>query len=281
MNKPISLAFSPCPNDTFIFDALVNGKIDTEGLEFDTHIADVEALNKAAFSNTYDVSKLSYSAFFNIVENYVAMTSGSAFCDDFGPILLAKKQFHKEEFSKLTVAVPGLYTTAAMLYRYFYNASALKPYLFLDIENAVINNQVDMGVVIHENVFSFQKKGLVEIANLGKIWNKTHNLPVPLGCIATKRTLKRELKLKINKLIKKSISYAFENPESSALYVRKHAPETPDDIIKKHIATYVNTYSIEINEAAYKSVLLLYNEACRINLIKRTKKAIFVTKFEK
>jgi len=272
----ITLAFSPCPNDTFIFDALINNKIDTEGLLFKYAVEDVETLNKAAFMQKYDVCKLSFHAFYHVAAHYVCLTSGAALCDNFGPVVIAKKLFKKDEFKHLTLAVPGLHTSGTLLFKHFFETKQLIPFLFSDIENAVLTDKADMGVVIHENVFSYKKKNLLALANLGNIWHKKYKLPVPLGCIAIKRNIPDSIKIKINHLIKKSIIYAFENPTSSYIFVKQNAQDTDDKIIQKHISTYVNDYSLNLNDMAKASILLLYNNWLEKNIRQSSVKEFFI-----
>ncbi len=274
----ISLAFSPCPNDTFIFDALVNNKIDTEGLQFNYAIEDVETLNKAAFTNKYDVSKLSFHAFYKVLTHYACLTSGAALCDDFGPIIIGKRNIPPLEFKNMTLAVPGLLTTANLIFNHFFEARQCIPFFFSEIENAVLTNKADIGIVIHENVFSFKKKNLFELQNLGKLWQKNYNLPIPLGCIAVKRSLPEYMKQKINGLIKKSIIYAFENPNASYNFVKKNVQGTPDDIIQKHINTYVNDYSISMNDKALTAIMFLYNDLISKKAISDSKVELFINK---
>ena len=259
MNKLITLAFSPCPNDTFIFDALVHQKIDTEGLKFDYHIADVEELNKEAFHTTYDVSKMSFNAFLNVLSSYVSLTYGAAFCDNFGPVVVAQKGLEKKA-SDAIVAVPGLYTTAASLYQMFFPFKKLYPVHFTKVEEVLNKDLADIGVLIHEQVFSYSEKRLEAIANLGQLWYAQTQLPVPLGCIAVRRSMAPELKMKINRLLGKSIRYAMKNPKSANDFVLLHADNTQPLIVEKHIKTYVNAYSLNFNENAIKAVKTLMSK---------------------
>ena len=256
----ITLAFSPCPNDTFVFDALVNGRIDTEGLCFKVAIEDVETLNQKAFNGVYDVTKLSMHALFHVANDYTGLVSGGAFCDDFGPVLVSKQAYSKEDIKNLTVALPGMFTTAAQIFKHFFNARKLIPVMFSDIEKTILEGKADMGVIIHENVFTYNKNGLREIENLGLLWRHKYSMPVPLGCIAVKRNIPYEIQKKINGLIKKSLVYAFENSEDSYNFVKQNAPLTADEIIKKHIDTYVNSYSLQMNQKAFEAVSILYRD---------------------
>jgi len=276
MSSEITLAFSSCPNDTFIFDALVHKRIDTEGLKFNYYINDVETLNKNANNTIYDVTKLSFNAFFNVLSHYICAASGAALCDDFGPALVSKKKYTTPEIEQLSVAVPGLNTTANFLFNTFYKAKELVPMIFSDIENAVLSDTIPLGVIIHENVFTYKTMGLVEIANLGTLWQNFYKLPVPLGCIAIKRSLPTNIILKINDLIKKSVMYALNNPQQSNDFVKQYALNLSSDVIKKHIAMYVNDYTLDLNDNAKSAVLKMMDLIKTQKLINYPNIPIFV-----
>jgi len=275
MNKTIKLAFSPCPNDTFIFDALVHKRIDTEGLDFEFFIDDVEALNKMAFGHKFEVSKMSFHAYVLAAEAYVCQNSGAAFCDNFGPVVVARNDSHADT-KPTTVAVPGLHTTAALLYKIFFGDVPLTPYLFTEIENVVASGKADRGIIIHENVFTFQNKGLIEIDNLGKRWQNTFGLPVPLGCIAVSRKLDKPLQLKIDKLIKESILYALNHPDTAMPFIKKNAANLDEKIIKKHIETYVNAYSLALDNKARKAVRLIFEKSFDMGIINALPETMFL-----
>lgn len=257
MKKTIKLAFSPCPNDTFIFDALVHQKIDTGSLNFEYDIADVEVLNRAAFNQKYDVSKLSFNALLHVLPFYVSLTYGAAFCDNFGPVVVMPAGKKITGTSHLTVAVPGLYTTAAMIFKKFFKARRLLPVHFTEIEDTVLQGKADIGVVIHENVFTFKQKKLDAFARLGQLWHNTYKLPVPLGCIAVKRDMPAELQTELNELIGKSIKYAMQNPDAAESFIKTHADNTSGEVIRRHIKTYVNDYSLHLSPEAKKAVAIL------------------------
>jgi 1,4-dihydroxy-6-naphthoate synthase len=249
MVKKITLGFSPCPNDTFIFDALVNNKIDTEGLDFEYILLDIEELNKRAFMNDLDVTKISFHAYYFLTSNYILLDSGSALGQNCGPLLISKKKYSLQETDKLTVAVPGKYTTANFLLKFaFPNISSKKLMLFSDIEKAVLEERADAGVIIHENRFTYESKGLIKIADLGEIWESRTRQPIPLGGIIAKKTLPESIISKINKLVRQSVAYAFANPVSSKSFVKSHSQELDDEVIKKHIELYVNDFSLSLGE---------------------------------
>ncbi|MEI6694821.1 MAG: 1,4-dihydroxy-6-naphthoate synthase [Bacteroidota bacterium] len=267
MNK-ISLAFSPCPNDTFIFDAMVHHKIDTEGFEFEYKMADVEELNLTAFNNVMDVTKVSYHAFLHLTDNYVLLAAGSALGDDVGPLFISKKIINKEEIKNLKVAIPGKYTTAHLLLSLAYpeiqNKEAI---LFSAIENLILNETFDAGVIIHENRFTYHEKGLQLIADLGKSWFELTQQPIPLGGIVIKRNLPESTKQSINRILKRSVAYAFANPLSSKDFIRCNAQEMNEEVMYKHIELYVNEYSLDLGIKGKKAITMLFEMAVDKNII--------------
>ncbi|NPA67069.1 MAG: 1,4-dihydroxy-6-naphthoate synthase, partial [Chlorobi bacterium] len=211
----LTLGFSTCPNDTFIFDAAVHHKIDTEGVEFELFLGDVEELNRKAFDAEIDITKLSYHAYAYAAENYVLLNSGSALGRNNGPLLISKKKIYPDEVDDLKIAIPGKYTTANLLLGIAYPYAKNKiPYLFSDIEDAVVDEEVDAGLIIHENRFTYEAKGLKKIKDLGEYWETLTGKPIPLGGIVINRRHPKDLQLKISNIIKRSIEYAYENPQS-------------------------------------------------------------------
>ena len=256
----LTLGFSPCPNDTFIFDALVHHKIDTEGLEFEVIFADVEQLNKWAFQGKLDITKISYNAFTHCVNNYALLDSGSALGNNCGPLLIKKPNTILTKESKL--AIPGKYTTANMLLNIaFPNHQNKVEMLFSEIENKVLEVAVDAGLIIHENRFTYEDKGLEKIKDLGEFWQEETGLPIPLGGIVTNRRLPLATQQKIERVLRKSVEFAFENPNSSADYVKFHAQEMEKEVVDAHIALYVNSYSISLGEQGRKAVELLFEKS--------------------
>lgn len=257
----ISLAYSPCPNDTFMFDAMVNQKIDTEGLSFEVSLKDVEALNNDAFKNIYDVSKVSFNACLGLADSYQLLKSGSALGNNCGPILISKiKDRHLDANSK--IAIPGIYTTANMLLTIARPDLKNKiPHLFSEIEQKVISEEVDAGLIIHENRFTYQEKGLFKLIDLGEFWERKTGLPIPLGGIIVKKSIDLSTKLKIERVMKRSIEFAFDQPDSSNNYVIKHAQEMDFDVVKSHISLYVNHYSLELGKIGIKAIERLFEEA--------------------
>lgn len=274
----LTIGYSPCPNDCFIFDALIHGKIDTEGLQFEVLLEDVETLNKKALKGELDITKLSYHAFAYVLENYILLRSGSALGFNCGPLLIQDaRRTMKDLNSNSKIAIPGKLTTANLLLSIAYpNLTNKVEYLFSDIENAVLSGEVDAGLIIHENRFTYQDRGLKKIMDLGEFWDSLIHAPIPLGGIVIKRNLGNELQQKVNRLIKKSVGFAFANPESSMAYVKAHAQEMSEEVMKKHIALYVNNFSIDLGETGINAVQLLFNKAKELNLFKFNNEKIVI-----
>lgn len=247
MSSRLTLGFSPCPNDTFIFDAMVNGRIDLEGIELEVVLADVEELNRMALNGKLDITKISYNAYARVHSIYQLLNSGSALGNNCGPLLIAKKMLDKDELKIARIAIPGKNTTANFLMSYAYPEAQNKfEFLFSDIENAVLEDRVDAGVIIHENRFTFQDKGLVKIADLGEVWEQSTGFPIPLGGIAIHRRLKPMVRKQFDRLLRQSVQYAFHNPAASKDYVKCHAQEMNEDVMRSHIELYVNDYTLDL-----------------------------------
>ena len=276
--EKISLGFSTCPNDTFIFDAMVHHKVDTENLDFDVVLADVEELNNKALQNELDVTKISYHAYSKIANNYLLLDSGSALGYKNGPLLISKKKIYTDELNEITIAIPGLNTTANLLLSIaFPNVKNKKEYIFSDIEDAILDGEVDAGLIIHENLFTYEKKGLIKIIDLGEYWEKETGLPIPLGGIAINRNLNHNLQLKINRVLKRSIEYAFANPKSAYPFIKQYAQEMDEDVMYKHIELYVNNFTLDLGENGKKAIEILYEKAISLGVLPEMNKQIFLT----
>lgn len=288
----LTLGFSPCPNDTFIFDALIHHKIDTKGLTFDVQYHDVETLNQMAFQGELDITKLSYHAFAYAVNDYELLDAGSALGSGVGPLLIAKDPElatrlksaleNKEELnateSKLKIGIPGKYTTANFLLGLAFPSLQNKVELvFSDIEQSLLNGAIDLGLIIHENRFTYQAKGLHKVVDLGDFWEQTTNSPIPLGGIVIKRNLDEELKLKINCLIRESVQFAFENPKSGLDYIRSHAQEMEEEVMYKHIDLYVNKYSEHLGNEGRSAIQQMFDKAQELKLIPASDRRLFLT----
>ncbi len=275
----LTLGFSPCPNDCFMFDAIVNNRIDLEGLTFDVQLLDIETLNKTAINGTVDISKVSYHAFVYCLSNYVLLDAGSALGTNCGPLLIAKKEITKKEFAEgdLNVAIPGQFTTANFLLGLaFPNVEDKTELIFSEIEEAVLQEKFDTGLIIHENRFTFEAKGLKKIIDLGEFWETTTKLPIPLGGIVAKRSLPDEVKNKVNRIINKSIAYAFANRKVSLPYVSAHAQAMSEEVMYRHIDLYVNDFSLELGKEGRRAVLMLIKKAKEIGLIPPSDIKIFL-----
>lgn len=289
--EELTLGFSPCPNDTFIFDALIHDKIDTEGLRFHVEYHDVETLNEKAFRGDLDITKLSYHAFAYAVEDYELLDAGSALGFGVGPLLICKdadlaaalagyagKELPKE-FQNLRLGIPGKYTTANFLLGLaFPQLTNKQEMLFSDIEQALKDEQIDIGLIIHENRFTYMDRGFHKIADLGDYWEQTTEAPIPLGGIVIKRSLPQETKEKVNRLLKASVAYAFAHPKSGLAYIRSHAQEMAEEVMYKHIELYVNAYSEDLGAVGKNAVNTLFEKARSLNLIPATEKNIFLVK---
>lgn len=272
-NQKLTLGFSPCPNDTFIFDALVNKKIDGEGLEFDVVLEDVETLNQWAMNGRLDVTKLSFPAFFQSLDKYFLLNSGAALGKGVGPLLLSKlnPDSYREKNEKLKiencdVALPGENTTANFLFSFAYPEAKNKKFmLFSKIEDSVLNEHVDLGVIIHENRFTYQQRGLFKLADLGEYWEEKMKLPIPLGGIAVKKSIQNSTAKKIDGLIKKSLEYAFANYPLLTDFVKQNSQEMSEDVMRQHIDLYVNNYSLDLGDEGKKAIESLYKIFARAN----------------
>jgi 1,4-dihydroxy-6-naphthoate synthase len=251
----ISLAFSPCPNDTFIFDAMVHGKIDTEGLKFDYRMADVEELNRTAFMGHADMIKVSYHAWLYLRKDYTLLDSGSAMGFGNGPLIIAKKEFELSEIENLTIAIPGEFTTANLLLKIFLpGATHKKIMVFNEIEDAVLEGVADAGVIIHENRFTYLQKGLVRIADLGERWENLTGAPIPLGAIIVKNSLGTDMHSRLNRIMKRSVEHALSNPGFLSSFVRENAQEMEESVMRKHIGLYVNDFTVNLGKGGRMAI---------------------------
>ena len=277
VNRKLNLGFSPCPNDTFIFDAVVNGKIDTEELNFDYVFNDIEELNQKALNAEFDITKISFFAYASVFNNYQLLDAGSALGFGCGPLLISKKKNDTNDISSKKIAIPGLHTTANFLMSYaFPEAKNKTPLLFSDIEDAVLHGDFDAGVIIHENRFTYEQKGLHKIADLGEIWEQKTKMPIPLGGIAVKRSLNEEIKRKTERIMRSSVEYALQNPSSSNDFVFNNAQAVDADVMRKHIKLYVNDFSVSLGNTGKEAIRFLYKKAYELKLIEKEPLDIFV-----
>ena len=275
----LTLGYSPCPNDTFIFDAMIHGKIDTEGLEFDVLLADVEQLNQMAFNGELDITKLSYHAYAYLIDQYVLLDAGSALGNNCGPLLIAKEKMDRVQIQEARIAIPGKFTTANFLLSLAYpQATHKKELLFSEIESAVLSSEVDAGLIIHENRFTYQEKGLQKLIDLGAFWEDSTGHPIPLGGIVIQRQMDKNMQQRVNRVLKRSIQYAFDNPSSSMEYVRTHAQEMDEEVMAQHIQLYVNNYTLDLGQKGKAAVNYLFEKAWSQEIIPSSSLPIFLEK---
>ena len=273
----LSLGFSPCPNDTFIFDAIIHKKVDIEGLEFEPIIEDVEALNQMAFKQELDVTKLSFHAFAHLLVHYALLDAGSALGKNVGPLLIAKTNIPQKELKNKHIAIPGKYTTANFLLSLAYpRVNHKTEMLFSDIEQAVLDDKVDAGLIIHENRFTYQDKGLVKIIDLGEYWESTTHMPIPLGGIVVRRSLDHDVQQAINRVMSRSVAYALDHPESSREYVAQYAQEMDSEVMLQHINLYVNEYTRDLGNEGKAAVQRMFDIAMAKGVIPVQERPPFV-----
>ncbi len=262
MTTRLSLAYSPCPNDTFLFYALAHGRIDLSGLAFDIRLEDVETLNRAAEQGRFAVSKLSFGALGHLRQTYGLLRSGAALGRGCGPLIVARPGIEPDHLASAAVAVPGLWTTARLLLGlYAPRIRELKPMPFDRIMPAVAGGAVDAGVIIHEGRFTYPEYGLIKIADLGQWWEQRTGLPIPLGGIAVRRDLGTDLAGRIERIIRKSVSWAFDHPGEAEGYIRDHAQEMAPEVVRQHIALYVNDHTLDLGREGEEAVATLFAEA--------------------
>ena len=248
MSKSLKLNISTCPNDTFAFEALINGRIDTRGLSFDVSLMDIECLNNAALKGEVDICKISFSLYPEIEQNYRILNCGAALGNNNGQVFVRRSG---DTHPITRIAIPGIHTTAfALLRNYFpqYSDAEFIPMLFSEIPSAISSGRVDAGVLIHEGRFTYQNLGLTLIADLGEMWLNDKHLPLPLGGIVAKRSLDSQMANTIESVILDSICYAIDHPTVSLPFIKQYAAEYDDNIIAQHIHLFVNTYTLDLGE---------------------------------
>jgi len=258
----LTLGFSPCPNDTFIFEAMVHGRVDTEGLEFDWFLADVEELNRRAVEGSVDITKMSFHAYARTAQKYLILDSGSALGRSNGPLVVSRRPVMPDELDDALIAIPGKYTTANLLFSIFWpGATRKREYLFSDIPGAVLSGEADAGLIIHETRFTFRSMGLTMVADTGAMWEKMTGLPVPLGGIVISRNIDPFVASKVERAIRRSIEYARSSPRESVDFIRQHARETDAEVTREHIKVYVNEFSLSLGEEGRRAIEKLYSVA--------------------
>ncbi|WP_114791588.1 1,4-dihydroxy-6-naphthoate synthase [Niabella yanshanensis] len=256
----LTIGFSPCPNDTFIFDALVNGGIDTGDITFDPVLEDVETLNRWALEGKLDITKLSFPAYFKAADTYRLLNAGSALGKGVGPLLIthAEQNFSNDDVNKASIVLPGVNTTANLLFSFSFPDATNKAFrVFHEIEDAVVNKEADLGVIIHENRFTYQQKGLHKVVDLGQHWEEKMGVPIPLGGIVIKKALGNDLYEQVNQLIYQSLQQSFKSYPTVSNYVKEHAQAMSEDVMRQHIELYVNDYSLDLGENGKKAIDVL------------------------
>lgn len=277
--EPLSLGYSPCPNDTFIFFPLVHGKVETNGLTFREILEDVETLNQMARESRLDITKASFHAFGHFRDDYCLLRSGGALGKGCGPLVVAREEMDMPALRGKTIAVPGAFTTAFLLLQIFDPAlrEKIKIMAFNEIIDAVKYGKVDAGLIIHESRFTFQRAGLKKVIDLGDWWEKETGHPIPLGGIFARRGLGLELITKVDGCLRRSIEYAFAHREESVSYIKRHAQELEDEVINQHINLYVNHYSLDIGESGERAVEELFRRAEGQGIIESSNKSLFIS----
>lgn len=256
------LGFSPCPNDTFIFDAMVHGRIDTEGLEFDFFLGDVEELNRRAIASDADILKISTHVYALVADNYLILDSGSALGFGNGPLIVSRETKLPAGKKDLRIAIPGKHTTANLLLSIFRPDITDKPeFLFSDIPGVILRGEADGGLIIHETRFTYRSYGLYKICDLGMMWEDLTRLPVPLGSIVINRRISYDIALKVNNIIRRSITYALDNSSAASEFVTSHARETESSVITSHIKLFVNEFTLNLGDQGRKAVSELFRRA--------------------
>ncbi|MCS7215094.1 MAG: 1,4-dihydroxy-6-naphthoate synthase [Thermodesulfovibrio sp.] len=265
----LKFGISPCPNDMFIFFGIVEKKVDTEGLNFEFYIEDVETLNNLCIKNVLDISKVSSHTFYHIQDQYYFLSSGGAF-SEYGPVAVTKSMENLKKLSTIKIALPGRFTTASLLMwfywqKFFSDKKYVVSYIpFYEIIDKVINEEVDIGVVIHEGRFIYSSKGLELVDDLGKFWIKETSFPIPLGLVIAKKSLK--IKNTLEKIIRASINYSNANFEQAIKFVEKFAQELDQNVIKLHIQCYVNEFTLDMGPKGMRAIQELINKIERYGI---------------
>ena len=261
----LKIGFSPCPNDTFIFDALVNQKMDTGNLHFEPVLEDVQTLNQWALEGKLPVTKLSYGVLPLVTDRYKLLNSGSALGSGVGPLLIAKDMLNAQDVNQQTIAIPGKNTTAHLLFSLAFPAAGRKEFLRYDeVENFVLEGK-GLGVIIHENRFTYEAKGLKKIMDLGTYWEQTVGTAIPLGGIVIDKNLPLDVQKQTENLIKQSTALSFEHYPKLSEFITKNAQEMSEDVMRKHINLYVNDFTLQLGEEGKKAVRALMQVYATLN----------------
>jgi len=274
--KTLTLGFSPCPNDTFIFHALVHGLVDCPGIALAERLEDVETLNRLALDEALDIAKVSFHLLGHIRDNYVLLRSGGAMGRGCGPLVVSARFTGMDQLKGRRIAVPGRYTTASLLLRLF------DPHLddivhipFNEIMGAIARGEVDAGVIIHESRFTYQEAGLSRLLDLGEWWERETGRPIPLGGIVARRSLGKEVVLAIESSLRASVAYALAHPAEANDYIRAHSQEMSDEVCAAHVNLYVNNFSLDLGAEGEAAVSALLSRAEAVGLVPRSTRSLF------
>lgn len=276
MNNQLTLGFSPCPNDTFMFYPLVHSLVDTGGLSYRERLEDVETLNRLALRGELDVSKVSYHALGHIRDEYALLRAGSALGRGCGPLLVAGSDMNLSDLRGKTVAVPGRYTTALLLLRLF--DPSLTNFIvmpFNEIMDAVLKGNADAGLIIHESRFTYQGYGLHKLLDLGEWWEAETGLPIPLGGIVARRALGAETIAAVERALQSGVEYARAHPEQAAHYIGEHAQEMSAEVCAAHINLYVNDFSCDLGAEGIRAIECLLQRAEQAGIVPHSDRPLF------
>lgn len=275
--RELTLGYSPCPNDTFIFYGLVNNIISSPDIQFKEVLEDVETLNQMADRSQLDITKISYHAFGHLFDRYCLLRSGGALGKGCGPLVVAREQIPIRDLKNRIIAVPGKMTTAYLLLQIF-DPSFRDNVVFMpfhEIIDAVRKGQCDAGLIIHESRFTFQKAALKQVIDLGEWWEQETGLPIPLGAIIAKRDLGNNTIHTIERMVRESLAYACAHRDEPKAYIKNHAQELSDDVIDRHISLYVNDYSLDIGEEGIQAVKELFRRAEKLSILEKADLPLF------
>lgn len=276
MSNQLTLGFSPCPNDTFMFYPLVHNLVETGGLSYRERLEDVETLNQLALKGELDVSKVSYHALGHIRDEYALLRSGSALGRGCGPLLVASDNLDPSDLHGRTIAVPGRYTTALLLLRLI--DPALTNFIvmpFNEIMDAVLRGDADAGLIIHESRFTYHGYGLHKLLDLGEWWEAETGLPIPLGGIVARRSLGAETIAAVERALQSGVEYARTHPEQAAHYIGEHAQEMSAEVCAAHIGLYVNDFSSDLGDEGVQAIACLLRRAEQAGIVPASAMPLF------
>lgn len=258
----ITMGYSPCPNDTFMFHDVAAGALEAAGYRVEVHLHDVETLNRLAFAGRYDLTKMSAAAALQVRQEYQCLNSGAAFGFGCGPLVVSSRVLSRDDLARACVAIPGEWTTAHLLFQLWAPQAVRKLFVPYDrIIEAVRSGQAEAGILIHESRFVFADAGLVRLADLGEWWEAETGLPIPLGCVMARKTLGAQVIAELDRLLRQGIEHSRAEPQRTADYVRRHAIEMDDEVLRKHIALYVTDFSVDLGETGRNSLAVLERRA--------------------